>query len=319
MRRLLACLAVCVSALAFAPPAMAARPVVQPPGDVMLGRWQGQSGRDTVVFWVEATANHKRWLVRPVVWCSSSQASVWGVIQAPGQSGPNPDAWPISSGGVLRGVPPAANFPHSPWRPPPMVGRFTATTATLTIRENGTPPPINQPPARSCETRGLRVVAHPVPTSPVLRDKIWTVSLAPHVKVSSAFCVGCKDSADLETYGQGALADSSWTVSDGAACFFSDGGLDLLVRPDGSFGAADLRAPFGVDAGITMTLRGRFVSPSEAQGTYTLNGRTTNSVTGAPFPPCSGKAVRFYAHVTPGPWQGPPQLAWGNPSAVLYK
>lgn len=275
-------MAACVSWLLLVPPAMAkplrvpghltpppTERVAKPPTGrdqagspgsvaVRLGRWEGHSGRATVLLTVEETAGGQRYVVRPVVWCSATQASYWDTD--PLVFG-LPDAWPISGGGTLLGDP-------ADWLAPPLHGRFTATAATLTFRDT------------TCGGHHLRVVARPVPTWPAVPDAEWNVSLAPHAR---GF-VG--EVEEMQTIGQGALVNFAAGVYDGPNCLFYNSGLWVLVQPDGSFAATGASTGIG-DAGVTLHLQGRFLSASEAQGSYTLTG-----------PSCLGQPVRFSAHVS---------------------
>lgn len=75
-------------------------------------------------------------------------------------------------------------------------------------------------------------------------------------------------------------------------------GLELLVAPDGTFGAKINGNQLHTE-GITIHLTGRFVSPSVAEGTYTLTGSSD----------CSPRAVSFTAAFASA--SGPPRPSTG--------
>jgi hypothetical protein len=251
--------ALCVACV-LAPAVRAAQPVSR-----SLGRWDATAGAARVVFTIEATARGARYLVRPVVYCGPTEATYFETSLF---SLSQPDAWPIGRDGVITTG--------------PLTGRFEDAGAKLRVVASGT-----------CIPAGTELVAGPAPASPTVFDGTWNATLAEHDHGPIGEVV------DLFTKGEGALIDSDWGVYDGGSnCMILRTGLELLVAPDGSFGATINGNQLHTE-GITIHLSGRFVSSNVAEGSYTLSGSSD----------CSGQPVSFTAafasaHQPPTPATG---------------
>jgi hypothetical protein len=256
---------VCIAGLA-APAARAAEPV-RPD----LGRWEGQVGGATVVFTFEATVHGARYLVRPVVYCGPTEATYFEISAFTSYG---PDAWPIKPNGVVRGS--------------PLAGRFEDVRAKLKVVAAGT-----------CLLRGTRVEVRPSPAAPTVFDGTWHGTLAEHPFGPSYEVV------DFVTRGEGTFIDSDWGVYDGGPnCLIVRGGLEMLVAPDGSFGATINGSALNTQ-GVTLHLSGRFISSNVVEGSYTLSVN----------PDCDGGPVAFTATFSSA--YPPPKPATGN--VKLYR
>jgi hypothetical protein len=255
--RLLATAVVVLVCLGTAEAAVAAAPV-RP----ALGRWEGRAGAAQVVFTVEETGHGARYLVRPVVYCDPGnstffETSLFNLSQ--------PDAWPITSHGLLRNSAQTAPSVYSP-----LIGRFDTGRATLRLIAGGT-----------CAAAGTRFTAKPQPAHPTVPDGDWTTQLSPHQNG----LIG--EFALIRTRGEGATIDSDWGVYDGLeSCYFQRSPLELLVNADGSFDAT-INGNQLNSQNVTMHVEGSFLSANTLRGSYTLTG-----------PGCTGKPVDFAAVLT---------------------
>lgn len=219
-----------------------------------LGRWEGAAGSARVVFTVEQTGRGRRYVVRPVVYCSPALSDAWN--HGPFYGGP--EAWPIESSGAFR----AARRRYSP---PPFVGRFRRDRGSFVFR------------VTTCAGGHVHFEASRQPASVNVPSGIWSVALSPRAKDTT---LGATTS--FNTLGEGDLIDSRWIVYAGStSCHYYRPALGIPISADGRFSAS---APGDrlVSQGRSATISGRFVSPRKAVGTLTVTG-----------PGCAGRPVGF--------------------------